>query len=204
MALVNQRTSDLKKFYRMTFEMRKTQPNGNSGALVLHTLLVNPSDFNQDEQARGNIIQTLGGAYVQDFGLGLPTVTISGTTGYSIRSSAEHKKMDGFEELTAFRSRIYRKFLQANDPQHSLYWYNWEDDEYYEIQPQDFRVQRSKSEPTLYRYEFRFTCLRRLTKTRKEAAEDYLKRNPSTKKIADKLANNISNIGEFLNKVTGG
>lgn len=204
MALVKASTADRKQFYRMTFELRKTLPSGSSGSLALHTLLVNPSEFSQDEQARGNVIQTLGGSYVSDFGLGLPMVTITGTTGYSKRTSAEGVKLDGYTALIEFRARIYRKFLQANDPQHSLYWYNWEDDEYYEIQPQDFRVQRSKSEPTLYRYEFRFICLRRLTKTRKEAAEDYLKRNPSTKKIADKLANNISNIGEFLNKVTGG
>ncbi len=203
MALVSNRTRDIKKFYRMTFEIRKTTPAGNSGSLVLHTLLVNPSDFAQEEAGRGSVVQTLGGAYVQDFGIGLPTVTLSGTTGYSTRTSAEGKKLDGYEELINFRARVYRKFLQANDPAHAMYWYNWEDDEHYEIQPQDFRVQRNKSEPTLYRYEFRFTCLRRLAKTRQEAASDYLTRNPSTKNVADKLADNISNIGMFMSKVTG-
>ncbi|AKG36082.1 hypothetical protein [Paenibacillus durus] len=202
--LVSAATYDQKRFYRMTFELRKTLPSGDSGALSLHTLLVNPSDFSQDEPGRGNIIQTLGGAYVADFGLGLPTVTLSGTTGYRVRASAEGKERDGYEELRDFRSDIYRKILLANDPQHALYWYNWEDDEYYEIHPQNFRLQRSKSEPTLYRYEFRFTCLRRLTKTRREAAGDYLKRNPSTTKMAGKLTSSVSNIGELLLKLTKG
>ncbi|MGF6354078.1 hypothetical protein ABIE27_001988 [Paenibacillus sp. 4624] len=204
MSLVSKRTKDIKKFYRMTFEIRKTLPSGNSGAIKLHTLLVNPSDFTQDEPGRGNVVQTLGGAYVADFGAGLPTVTLSGTTGYSLRRSAENKELDGYEEFIKFRADIYRKFLQANDPQHALYWYNWEDNEYYEIHPQNFRLQRNKSEPLLYRYELRFTCLRRLIKTRREAATDYLKRNPSTKKMAERLSSSVSNIGELLHNLTKG
>ncbi|MBE0335123.1 hypothetical protein [Paenibacillus sp. 23TSA30-6] len=204
MALVKDSTHDQKKFYRMTFELRKTLPSGDTGSITLHTLLVNPSDFTQDEPGRGNIVQTLGGAYVPDFGLGLPTVTLSGTTGYSKRTSAENKELDGYEEFISFRADIHRKFLQANDPQHSLFWYNWEDNEYYEIHPQNFRLQRSKSEPLLYRYEFRFTCLWRLTKTRREASADYLKRNPSTAAMAGRLSSSVSNIGELLHKLTKG
>ncbi|WP_028590364.1 hypothetical protein [Paenibacillus massiliensis] len=202
MALVKNSTRELKKIYHMTFELRKTLPSGDSSSITLHTLLVNPSEFVQDEAGRGNVVQTLGGAYVADFGAGLPTVTLSGTTGYSKRTSAEAKELDGYEEFIKFRSEIFRKFLQANDPQHALFWYNWEDNEYYEIHPQNFRLQRSKSEPLLYRYEFRFTCLRRLVKTRKEAMSDYLKLVPNTETVAVKLSSSVSRIGELLSQLT--
>lgn len=199
MSLVKNSTKEQKSFYRFTFDMRYD----GIGSVMLHTLLVNPEDFSQEEPARNTITQTLGGAFVTDFGSGLPVVTMSGTTGYKARTTAEGLLVDGYEEFVNFRDKVYRNFIQATDPSLSLYWYNWEDNEYYEIQPQSFRLQRSKSQSLLYRYEIRFTCIRKLTKSRADITKDYLLANPNTRQMALALSSSISTISEVLTKLTG-
>jgi hypothetical protein len=195
MALVKSSTVKAKRFYRQTFEMKVA----GIGSELLHTLLVNPEDMQVDEPARVTVTQTLGGAFVTDFGQGLPTVTISGTTGYKKRTNAEGRETDGFEEFKNFRDRIYRGFISENDPKLSLYWYNWEDDEYYQIQPTNFRLMRNKAEPLLYRYEFRFTCIRKLRGSKREVADDLI--DPRTDRVWVSMATSTSNISEFLNSL---
>ena len=156
MALVSDKTAELKRNYHQTFEIHTS---GNREVVVRHTLLLNPQNLTQAEQAKVSITQTLGGVYVTDFGEGLAQVTISGTTGYKQRYNADGELRDGFEEFIHFRNEVYRKFVKTNDPDYMMFWYNWEDEEYYRIQPLAFRLQRSTSETLLYRYEFNFTCL---------------------------------------------
>lgn len=189
-------THAARQYYRQTFDMHK-----GSKSIYRHTLIVNPDDLNQEEPARVQITPTLGGAYVTDFGSGLPTVTITGTTGYSRRTTAEGADTDGREAFLTFRQKIYRHFVATQDPKLSLYWYNWEDDEYYEIQPQSFRLQRNKSEPLLYRYEFRFTCLRRLLKNKPKPKADQVLAKPSTLRMNKHLGSATSAISEMLHRL---
>lgn len=193
-------TRNARRFYRHTFDL---QYDG-VGSTMLHTLVINPDDAAQDEPARVTVTPTLGGAYVTDFGTGLKTVTLSGTTGYQKRTSAEGVEVDGRTEFLLFRAEVYRRFIASNEPKLHLYWYNWEDDEYYEIQPQSFRLQRNKSEPLLYRYEFRFTCLRQLMKDKFTNLVEYLQANPSTRSMVTELGKSGSAINEIMSKLTGG
>jgi hypothetical protein len=193
-------TLRLKRIYRYTFDMRLA----GIGSVMLHTLIINPEDMNQDEPARNGVTQTLGGAYVTDFGSGLPTVEISGTTGYGKRISAEGLEVDGYEEFVNFRNKVYRSFISDPDPNLSLYWYNWEDNEYYEIIPQTFRLQRSKGAALLYRYNMRFTGIRRLTETRGEMRRDYLLDNPASREATLAIESAISNVGELIGLLNTG
>jgi hypothetical protein len=154
MSLVLPATAQLKQTYRYTFETRR-----NNIKDVRHTLLVNPQSLSQNEPTRSSVTQTLGGVYITDFGAGLPTVVISGTTGYKKRYNSDGEQRDGYTEFMHFRNDIYRNFIESNDPSYTMYWYNWEDEEYWQIQPTSFKLQRSVSEPMLYRYEFAFTCI---------------------------------------------
>jgi hypothetical protein len=199
MALVKDSTVTQKQIYRYTFDIKLA----GSGSVMLYTMLVNPQDMSFDEPARNTVTPTLGGAYVTDFGRGLPAVVLSGTTGYKTRTSAEGIAMDGFEAFINFRTKVYRNFIEATDPNLSLYWYNWEDDEYYEIQPTAFRLQRSKAEPLMYRYEFRFTCIRKLKDSRQVVFHDYLLTNPATRQIQLTVDAVVSAVSEFLTTVFG-
>lgn len=154
MALVSSETARLKQHYHQTFEIKKSNQT-----VVRHTLLMNPQSLSQAEQARVNVTQTIGGAYIMDFGAGIPNVTISGTTGYKKRHNADGELRDGYQELKHLRTEVYRNFITATDPAYKMFWYNWEDEEFWVIQPTNFRLQRSVSEPTLYRYELSFYCI---------------------------------------------
>lgn len=136
-----------------------------------HTLILNPTDFTQSEPVRGQVVQTLGGAYVDDFGRGLPEVTIQGNTGWRLKNMPDGKGiLDGWQAFKALRSDIFRYYTDAKDevrtflhnPNYELRWYNWGEDEYYAIHPKEFQLQRSASNPLLYQYSFPFTCLRDL------------------------------------------
>lgn len=146
-----------RRFYRYTFELRN---NGKS--VYTHTLLLNPSDMSFDEPPRINAVQTLGGAYITNFGRGLAQVTISGVTGFNARMNTAGVVMDGYTEWKALRDQVYRYYVNTMSSQVEMYWYNWEDDEYYKVVPLSFRLMRNKAEAKLYRYELRFICTKRL------------------------------------------
>jgi hypothetical protein len=140
--------------------------------LQQHTLILNPQDFQQREPVRAQVVQTIGGAYVDDFGRGLPKVTISGNTGWRLKNMPDGKGiLDGWQAFKALRNDIFRYFTDAKDesrtflrnPDYELHWYNWGEDEYYSIQPEEFQLQRSASNPLLFQYTFPFTCLRDLS-----------------------------------------
>lgn len=191
MALVAAETVKIKQHYHHTFEIKK-----NSKTIMRHTLLQNPQNITQAEQARTSVTQTIGGAYILDYGAGLPTVTLSGTTGYKRRVNEDGQKRDGYQEFIHFRNEIYRKFVETNDPDYELYWYNWEDKDYWSIQPTVFRLQRSVSEPLLYRYEFGFTCLARIMSS--NAAIRYTKDTVDFNAVYTDAATAISNVSEAL------
>lgn len=146
-----------RRFYRQTFEVKN-----NGVSKYRHTLLVNPSDMSVDEPHRATVTQTLGGAYLSLFGQGLHTVTISGVTGYNARTNTEGVVTDGYQEIQNLRKKFYRDFITTYAPQYEMFWYDWENEEYYKVIPLSFRVQRSVSEPNLYRYEIQFTTLQQL------------------------------------------
>jgi hypothetical protein len=198
MALVSRSTLELKRVYRHTFDLKKQ----GQGTIAMHTLVVNPEDFTQTEPARVNVTETLGGAYVTDFGKGLPVVTITGTTGYRQRTTAEGKLMDGFEAFIDFRNKIYRGLIESSDPSLALYWYNWEDNEFYEIQPTEFRLQRNREQPLLYRYELKFTCINRLNSAKSEKP-DYLDTTDTMVSLGRSIGLAISNVSEILTTLTG-
>lgn len=143
-----------RRFNRHTFEIKN-----NGRTVYRHTLLVNPEDLSIDEPHRANVTQTQGGAYLALFGQGLHSVTISGKTGFHARMNAEGYLTDGYEEIKNLRRHVFRHFINATDEQYEMFWYNWEDEEYYKVIPLNMRIQRSRSEPVLYRYELPLICL---------------------------------------------
>ena len=70
------------------------------------------------------MLQTLGGAFIDDFGLGLKQITISGTTGLAQRLVAEPapneaggKKIvatDGYDAFKRLRDDIYRQYFDLD------------------------------------------------------------------------------------------
>lgn len=163
--LLSQETINQNQFPYHTFLIVDTR---NWQIMRQHTLIINPQELSMQEPTRQTIINTIGGAYVDDFGRGLPTVTISGHTGWRLKPMPDGTGLqDGWQAFKSLRNNIFRYFTDSKDPIRSflrnpyyqLRWYNWAHDEYYLIQPTEFDLQQSVSEPLLYQYTFSFTCV---------------------------------------------
>ena len=189
---------DARKFYKQTFEVRD-----NGKIKYRHTLLVNPQEMSVDEPHRASVTQTLGGAYVELFGKGLHTVNISGLTGYHARKNVEGKITDGYQEMRNFRNKIYRDFLKSIDSKYQLFWYNWEDTEYYQVIPMNFRLQRSRSEPTMYRYDLSMTCIKAVGAGTKPKSSNLLSAVNALGKAVS-LGVTASKMGEVKAMLAGG
>lgn len=155
-------TRQIKSYRKLTFQILK-----NGKIFREHTLIINPEEYTQDEPARATVIKTLGGAHVDEWGADLITIVIRGTTGYKARSNITGNPTDGFLAFKELRNDIYRYFVEpdgkpkqfSNGVTYELRFFNWEDEEYYAVQPVKFTLQRSKSRPLLYAYDFSMTCL---------------------------------------------
>jgi hypothetical protein len=187
-----QSSRDKRAFYRQTFEIKD---NGKS--VYRHTLLINPEDMNVEEPHRATVTQTMGGAYLSLFGQGLHNVSLSGKTGYHARRNAEGVMTDGYEEIQNLRKRIYRDFINMPSSQYEMFWYNWEDEEYYKIMPMSMRVQRNTSGGLMYRYDIQFTCLEALGAQTKPDPDNLLS-NVRALQSSMALSQTASSISEVL------
>ena len=188
-------TRALKRFTKQTFVIK----SGNT-EVVRHTLLINPEEMTMSEPAKVTVTETLGGGYITDFGSAFKTVSITGITGYRARQNADGETRDGYTEFVHLRNEVYRKFLDTTDTKYEMYWYNWEDEEYYRIQPTSFRLMRNKNEPILYRYEMQFTCIETLGKggTKPKLASDELGLDFVI--TAQSLATGLSSMSEVMSR----
>jgi hypothetical protein len=114
---------------------------------------INPEEYTQEEPSRSTVTQTKGGAWVDDFGGGLPVITIRGTTGF--------QKGLGVQKFKELRDMIRKYYDDGSE----LTFHNWTDDESWIVHPDPsgFRLLRNKTNPLLYMYEMRLICLRLAT-----------------------------------------
>lgn len=157
--------------------------NGPLDADQKFTFPVNPEDFTLNRQERVQVVQTLGEPFIDEYGRGLPTLTIRGTTGWRMRPTGDN--LDGHDAFL----RLHREFLDRYfserqykidsglDPNDvNLVILNNVDDLSYNIVPQNFRLLRNKNKPLLYQYEITFVVINDLgTIEPEEGDEDEVK-----------------------------
>lgn len=121
---------------------------------------VNPEEYTQEEPSRSLVTQTLGGAWVDDFGGGLPVISIRGNTGF--RNGMGFQK---FKELRDLIRSYYKSNTVGQSIEDELVFHNFTDEESWVVHtdPTGFRLLRSKNNPLLYMYEIRLICLRPAT-----------------------------------------
>jgi hypothetical protein len=191
-------TMQKRRFYKQTFQVKD-----KGKEKYRHTMLINPQEMTIAEPARINTQQTLGGAYVSHFGQGLFQVTLSGVTGYKARYNADGQLRDGYEEFKAFRDKVYRDFVTYPSSQLELFWYNWEDEQYFKIVPTSFRLMRSKSEAIMYRYELAFVCLNTVGAGTKPIYNANKLDEINLALIGQSMASTISGTSEAMLKIGG-
>lgn len=120
---------------------------------------INPEELIQQEASRSTVTQTIGSAYVDDFGGALPTIYIKGNTGFSNGLGVTR-----FKHLRNM-IRSYYKVTPGQDVSSSdeIVFHNYTDDESWVVvtDPQGFRLLRNSENPLLYMYEIYFICIRK-------------------------------------------
>jgi hypothetical protein len=162
-------TRQLRELQRITWEIVR------KGVVIeqFHMDLL-PETYSVDEPARVTITQTRGSGFVDQFGFGYGTITLSGTTGFTQRRNPNKGALtddfaDGFERWQALRD-LFTRFFQylTADPgvQYYMHFLNWTQDDYFIVFPSGKpQLQRNIQQSLLYRYNLTVTLIQRLQKT---------------------------------------
>lgn len=159
---VTDATAKQMQYILMTFIIRRDGTD-----LKSWTFLINPDTYIQTEPIRANVIQTLGGGYIDAFGRGLTTIRISGTSGWRLRfvTGSSYGVTDGWQYWQDFLENVYRYFIDKTneDDKHTyeLRFYNWMDKEYWAVYFADnLQWRRQAPQDSLWRrFDFTLTCL---------------------------------------------
>lgn len=134
---------------------------GSTDAL---TLYVRPEDLTRDDPSRVTINQTLGGAWGDSFGPGVPTITIAGHTGWRRGQDDE----DGESRFSDLRDRVFDQWHQrraaaiqaGRDPSSvQLIYSDVLDNMAVVVAPIRFVLKRSRSRPLLFQYQIQMAVL---------------------------------------------
>jgi hypothetical protein len=140
---------------------QKDRPIGfvldNDGQLTTHNLVIRPEDLTRTEPSRLTVQQTVGGAFVDNFGRGLGTITIAGHTGWRPKNNGPDWQIE-FQNL---HDRVYTQWhkLRADrieaglDPDKvKLVFVDTLDKIASVVAPVSFTLKRNKQRPLLIQY----------------------------------------------------
>lgn len=132
------------------------------------TLKIRPEDLTRTEPSRVSVHQTLGrsvSGWADDFGEGLPALTISGTTGWRTSAASGEDGAMAFELLNQMIAHDYHSLRQmaidvGTDPaQVKLLFVDMLDNFTWNVTPTSFVLRRSKSRPLLFQYNIQLQAL---------------------------------------------
>lgn len=177
------------KFRQISFTLSGT-PGGDGDAQF--SFIIRPEELTHTEPSRMSVQQTLGGAWLDSFGAGVSTITLSGHNGW--RGGALVSGEDLFFSLRAacfvgWHEARADAIAAGNDPDTvKLYFTDNLDDITAVVAPVSFTLHRSKSSPLLIRYQIELKVLA-------DASE--------SKSIFDQIIDGLSNPLRWLASVTG-
>lgn len=147
------KTPTLQKNLNVSFALAQ-----ENGPIDVFTFPIKPEELTRAEPSRTSVVNSLGGAWVDAFGRGLATLTISGNTGWRDRNSGG----DGIAQFTTLRDDFIHAWhdlreLKANagiDPNEvRLIFIDPLNGNYVaDVVPVNFTLRRSKSQPLLLMY----------------------------------------------------
>lgn len=139
----------------------------SGAAPVSVSLVIRPEDLTRTDSSRIATHQTLGGAWVDNFGPGLPALTISGHTGWRRRVAGDDEQ-DGLERFQHLYEHVFTKWHErradairaGQDPDRVRLVYADALDQFaVVVAPISFTLRRSKSRPLLCQYQIAMTVV---------------------------------------------
>jgi hypothetical protein len=195
------------KFYRISFEILR-----NGASQFIHTLTLNPEELDREDEINATVTNTLGGIFVDDFGLGIISYSMRGTTGFHPKRTEEGDIVDGYQEIKILRDKINLYFLEPTGSKrerltddYELIYHDWLMEEHYSVQPvTKFRLARSKQQAILYAYDFSFVVINAVTSGPQKtvAAQDPLAQYNAAKPRLQAAQNTMSIGADLLRIIT--
>lgn len=167
-----------------------------------HTLSINPEDLTISEPSRVSVQQTLGAAWVDNFGPGLRTITISGTTGWRAKKiggldwEAEFKSLydEAFANWHLLRETQIKAGLDPNDIK--MEFVDTLDGITVYVVPQNFVLKRSKARPLLVQYNISMCVESEISKEVNDGAPPL----PDLKKTDESFLGSLNSLAESIEK----
>ena len=125
--------------------------------------IVRPDQWALHRPTKGSVISTADNSFLDDFGAGVPTLTMSGSTGWSgpLDGIVALKSLELL--LTEYLNRRARTAAAFGNPDDvTLYYFDTLQAQAFTLYPFEMGVDRSKRSPLLYYYRLRFAVLRDL------------------------------------------
>lgn len=152
-----------------------------TGPVKTYVLPINPEEYGLAWTPRATVTQTKAGAWQDNFGMGLPRVTIKGTFGYlGTLPGGGGQSIGGvqlcgqelFKELEKTFLDFYARF-GGEDPDMlaDLRFYAYTDEFYWAVQLDSFHLLRSVQRRHVYTYQIQLTGLRPLDGVEKKEGE---------------------------------
>lgn len=167
-------------------------------------LVIRPEELTRSEQSRITVVQTLGGAFADCFGQSVPTVTISGHTGWGAGD-----RPDGFDEFQKLHKTVFDEWhakreaaaKAGKDPDGvKMIFADALDDFTWVVAPTSFILRRHKSRPLLSQYQIQLVKLADgVVPAKKTAVSQGVKDSLGL----SSLDSAINTIKEFGNKIKG-
>lgn len=178
----------------------------DNGPVDFFTFPIKPEELTRTEPSRTFAVNALGGAWVDSFGRGLATLTISGNTGWRARGSGG----DGVAQFTKLRDEFIHAWhdlreMKANagvDPDEvRLIFIDPLNGNYVaDVVPTNFTLRRSKSQPLLLMYNIVLTVTN--DKAQVPTAEAVSPINDPAAAL-DSLKKSVSDINEIQKSLRG-
>ena len=155
-------------------------PDNATEPLKRFILPINPETYKITYPAKVGVIQTKGGVFVDNFGKGMPSITIQGTFG--VKGSlpgggGKHingQQKDSWSLLKELEAEVFFEFYaqfgttsKRTDKPASLRFFNFTDQHYYEVILNPFIVTRSIQRRFLYQYNMELKAVRDLAEPKK-------------------------------------
>lgn len=170
------------------------------------TLYVRPEDLTRTDPSRTTVQQTLGGAWGDEFGAGVPTVNISGNTGWLADSAAK----DGIQRLIDLKSLVFDQwharrlaaYQNGGRPDYvQLMFVDALDQFSSMVIPGQFVLRRSRSRPLLAQYQIPMTVTSDVLGAYDSAPAVILAESAQALGVTS-ILNSINSITSFMNGIS--
>lgn len=126
---------------------------------------VNPENMTYARPHRTSALKTKSRIIIEDFQSDIPTVTISGTTGFNPTGRATDRGIAKIKEMKQYLQDYAEMGGNGNTPVEDFYFHDFTNDESYvvHLSPEGVTYSQDVNSPLLHRYQIKFIILRKST-----------------------------------------